>query len=106
MTKRSPRSAITIDNPDRAIGYSGSGESKHTRRVSAPGGADPTFNRERQTWSKLDLMIEHEARVVARLERRALEARNTENYNPICTRLQRTRTMLERMRAEQRGLVK
>ena len=106
MTKQSPRLTQSEVNPDRALGYSPNAESKFTRRVSAPGGAQPTFNRERQTWSKLDLAIEHQARIVARLERRAVAARGIpEVYNPVCVRLQKTRHMLARMRAEQKGLV-
>jgi hypothetical protein len=98
--------ALTIaDLAERAIGYAPSGESKHTRRVSAPGGADPSFNRERQSWSRLDVMAAHERKVVARLERRATEARGGPQYGPICIRLQRTRHLLARLKAEQKGLL-
>jgi hypothetical protein len=97
---RSPRTEI--DTADRAPGYSGSGESKHTRRVSAPGGADPTYNSERRTWSQLDWMIAHEIKCVLRLERRAMTETDPTATNE---KLFKTRIMLARMRAEQKGLM-
>ena len=106
MAKRSPLPTINADNLDRAIGYSGSGESKHTRRVSSPGGADPSFNRERQTWTRLDVAIEHQAKCVGRLTRRLMAATDPLEVADVTTRLSQTRTMLSRMRAEQKGLLK
>jgi hypothetical protein len=100
---RSPRTEI--DNPDRAKGYSGSGESKHTRRVSAPGGRDPDFNIERQKWSRLDFAIDHQTRVLGRLTRRLERATDPLERDDVTTRLIQTRTMLFRMRTEQRELV-
>jgi hypothetical protein len=106
MPKRSSRSTIDADNPDRAIGYAASGESKHSRRVSAAGGADPTYNRERQSWSRLDFMIDHETKCLLRLERRVMVERNPAKVTALTERMMQTRRMRDRMRAEQKGLVK
>lgn len=105
MAKRSPRPTINADNPDRAIGYSGSGESKHTRRVSAPGGRDPDFNIEQRSWSRLDFMIAHEVKCVLRLERAAMRETDPVKVTRLTERLLQTRHMLDRMRIEQRSLV-
>jgi len=104
MAKRSPLSTINADNPDRAIGYSGSGESIHTRRASSPGGADPSYDHERRTWSRLDWMIAHEVKCVLRLERRAMDERDPAKVADVIARLGKTRKMLHRLRQEQRGL--
>jgi hypothetical protein len=64
--------------------------------------------KERQEWSRLDVLTKHEAYVVERLERRAAEAKQSGDADKaakICVRLQRTRFLLTRLRNEQRALV-
>jgi hypothetical protein len=85
-------------------GYAPSGESLWSIHAAKGHAVDTkTRDRSNRDWSRLDVLIGHERKVVERLERRAAEARgNPEKYNPICVRLQRTRAFLARLVAEQR----
>lgn len=86
-------------------GYSASGESKYSRRASSGAKAQSDVSpRERAYWSKLDMMADHQAQQVARLERRVAEAPE-DKRGPIIVRLQKTRHFLTRLRAEQQSLV-
>jgi hypothetical protein len=100
------RRTIVIEPPTRepvTPGYAPSGESAFTRHA-AQGKAVDTGTRDRMSLTRLDSMAAHERKMVARLERRAIDARGTPSYDPICVRLQRTRHFLARLEAEQREL--
>jgi len=102
------RKQSELGGQEAAPGYSVNGESLHSRRAASGGAVDTTTatnTKERQYWSKLDVMVKHEQQVVERLERRAAEARGTDRHPKICSRLQRTRALLARLRDEQRTLV-
>jgi hypothetical protein len=102
------RKIIVIeDKPKEAMtpGYLPSGESAFSIKAAKGHKVDiVTADRSNRSWSRLDVMVQHERKEVAKLERRAQEARGTEKHAPICVRLQRTRHFLARLEAEQRGL--
>ena len=86
------RKQSELGGQEATPGYSVNGESLHSRRAASGGAVDTTTatnTKERQYWSKLDVLIKHEAYVVERLERRAAEARGTDKHPPICARLRR-----------------
>jgi hypothetical protein len=100
------RKIIVIEDKRKepvAPGYLPSGESAFSVKASKGHKVDTvTRDRSNRSWSRLDVMVQHERKVIERLERRAAEARGTAAYNPICVRLQRTRAFLARLVAEQR----
>jgi hypothetical protein len=93
-------------------GYAVNGTSQWERQAANGGSADTKLTarsvRDRQEWSRLDVLVKHESNVVERLERRAAEAKQSGDADKaakICVRLQRTRFLLTRLRNEQRELV-
>ena len=98
-----------LGGQEGAPGYAVNGTSAWERNAASGARVDtkPSSQsvRERQEWSRLYVMIKHEAYVVERLERRAAEARGTDKHAKICVRLQRTRALLTQLRDEQRAAV-
>jgi hypothetical protein len=89
-------------------GYAINGESKWTRQAASGGSADTTTNtatKERQEWSRLDELIHHEAHQVRRLRRRVEAETDPAKVAVLLDRLTKTRTLLDRLRNEQRALV-
>jgi hypothetical protein len=93
-------------NEEASPGYSINGEGVWTRHAAGGGSVDTitaTNTKERQEWSRLDVQIRNTAKTLAQLERRVMDAPNIEARTKARERAAKTRTMLERMRAEQRG---
>lgn len=96
-----------LGGQEAAAGYAVNGEGVWTRHA-ANGGASvdtttATNTKERQSWSRLDVQIRNSAKSLAQLERRMMDAPNIEARTKARERAAKTRTMLERMRAEQRA---
>jgi hypothetical protein len=120
-----PREIIVIEQQGRVAveqGYERDGVSMYSHASTKQAQANHEFtdhnpNPQIQSGSKLDKLIKHEAAVVARLERRAAEARTLfgdianataaqrSGFLGICSRLSKTRILLTRLRAEQQRAV-
>ncbi len=59
----------------------------------------------RADWSRLDVMCEHEQKQIERLERQLTRAAHPTVAAKVRDKIAKTRTMLERLRKEQRELV-
>jgi hypothetical protein len=104
------RRQTDLGGQEATPGYAVNGTSQWERQAANGGSADtkPTAPsvRDRQEWSRLDVLIKHESYVVERLQRRAAEAKgDPDKHAKICVRLQRTRFLLDRLRREQMALV-
>ena len=104
MVKR--RRTIVVEEPSRepvTPGYAPSGESAFTRHA-AQGKPVDAHSRDRPTLSRLDAMVIHERKQVAKLEMRTAAERGGEKYPMLCVKLQRLRAFLRRLENDQREL--
>ena len=104
MVKHQRRIIVIEDKKREPVqpGYALSGASVWERQAAHTGHADmrPTVSSD---WSRLDVLIHHERKQVAKLEKRTVAARGTDKHAPLCVKLQRLRAFLRRLEAEQRG---
>ena len=93
------RRGIERGAEEASPGYALNGTSMWERQAAHGGSVDTKPTRERQEWSRLDVLLKHELDVIA-AERRAAagDAKAIRN-------LAKTRAFLERLRAEQRAAV-
>jgi hypothetical protein len=113
------RRTIVITDARRepvAAGYQRDGLSMHSH-TAAQGHRTDSRTRDhapdRSTWTKLDVLIQHERKVIERLERRAAECRanpdmrfpigRSPTFLGICSRLQKTRTLVRRLEADRQA---
>jgi hypothetical protein len=88
-----------------APGYTPDGASLWSRKARRGKHVDTTPTHERVSWSRLDLLIEHETEQVQRLQRRIAETRDPRKIAEANDRLAKTQILLDRLRTEQRTLV-
>jgi hypothetical protein len=95
-----------LGGQEASPGFTANGEGEWTRHAAQGGkvGTQPTL-RERQSWSRLDLMIGHEEKVIARVERRLLRECDPKQRARDNERLRKLKSFVARLRAEQQGAV-
>ncbi|HVA17453.1 MAG TPA: hypothetical protein VMV59_07035 [Candidatus Dormibacteraeota bacterium] len=100
------RGTSSADLAERSPGYTANGESQFSRNAAHGGNSEAKeASLGNNTWSRLDCLIAHNMKEVARQERQVLNATTATDLNTATARLEKTRTLLGRLRAEQRGLV-
>jgi hypothetical protein len=102
-----PREIIVIENNSKEAatpGCASSGEGSWTRHAAMGHPVDGQPTRDRNYFSKLDVLIQHERKMVAKMEGKAIAARGTPSHVALCSKLQSLRFFLRKLESEQREL--
>jgi hypothetical protein len=103
------RRVIVIEETSRepvSPGFASSGTSAWERAAAQGHPVDGRPTRDRNYFSKLDVLISHERRMVAKMAAKAVAARGTPSHKAMCSKLQSLRFFLHRLETEQRELAK
>ncbi len=90
------------DMLEGAAGYRRSGEGEWSVRHASPGGAEPSYKRDYQEFTRLDWQIAKEVSELLRHQRRAQETKDPAEIAKHLERAGKVKRFLDRLRLEQR----